>query len=57
MVIYENIKLIESTIKVYGDMQVIKRPFYSMIPCKSYTVPYKLRQRYKSFFPSKNTES
>ena len=39
MVIYENIKLIESTIEVYGNMQVIKRPYYSMIPCKSCSVP------------------
>ena len=39
MVIYENIKVIESTIEVYGNMQVIKRPYYTMIPCKSYTVP------------------
>ena len=39
MVIYENIKVIESIIEVYGYMQVIKKPYYSMIPCKSYTVP------------------
>ena len=39
MVIYENIKVLESTIEVYGNMQVIRRPFYSMIRCKSYTVP------------------
>ena len=39
MMIYENIKVIESTIEVYGNMQVIKRPYYSMIPCESYTVP------------------
>ena len=38
MVIYENIKVIESAIEVYGNMQVIKRPYCSMIPCKSYTV-------------------
>ena len=39
MVIYEIIKAIESTIEVYDNMQVIKRPYYSMILCKSYTVP------------------
>ena len=39
MVVYENIKVIESSIEVYGNMQVIRRPYYSMIPCKSYTVP------------------
>ena len=39
MVIYENMKVIESSIEVYGNMQGIKRPFYSMITCKSYTVP------------------
>ena len=39
MVINENIKAIESTIEVYGNMQVINRPYYSKIPCKSYTVP------------------
>ena len=39
MVIDENIKGIESTREVYGNMQVIKRPSYSIIPCKSYTVP------------------
>ena len=39
MVIYENIKVIESTTEVYGNMQVMKRPYYSVIPCKSYTVP------------------
>ena len=39
MVIYKNIKVIESSIEVYGNMQVIERPNYSMIPCKSYTVP------------------
>ena len=39
MVIYENNKVIESTIEVYGNMQVIKRPYFSMIPCKSHTVP------------------
>ena len=38
MVIYENIRVIESTIEVYGNMQVIKIPYYSMIKCKSYTV-------------------
>ena len=27
MVIYENIKVIESTIEVSGNMQVIKRPY------------------------------
>ena len=37
--VYENMKVIESSIEVYGNMQVIKRPYYSMIPCKSYTVP------------------
>ena len=31
-------EVIESTIEVYGNMQVIKRPYYSVIPCKSYTV-------------------
>ena len=31
MVIYENIKLIESTIEVYGNTQVIKRPWYDSI--------------------------
>ena len=35
MVIYENHKVIESTIEVYGNMKVIKRPIYSMISCKS----------------------
>ena len=39
MMVYENIKVIESTIEVYGNIQVIKRPYYSMIPYKSYTVP------------------
>ena len=39
MVIYENINFIESAIEVYGNMQVIKRPYYSMIPFKSYTLP------------------
>ena len=39
VVIYENIKVIESAIEVYGNMQVIKKPYYSMNPCKSYTVP------------------
>ena len=39
MVIYENIKVIESSIEVYGNMQVIKRPYCSMSPSKSYTVP------------------
>ena len=32
-------KFLESSIEVYGNMQVIKRPYYSMIPWKSYTVP------------------
>ena len=36
---YENITVIENTIEVYGNMQVIKRPYNSMIPCNSYTVP------------------
>ena len=40
MVIYKNIKVIERTIEVYGNMQVIKRPYSSMIARKSYTVPY-----------------
>ena len=39
MVIYESIKVIESYIEVSGNMQVIKRPEYSVIPCKSYIVP------------------
>ena len=39
MVVYENMKVIESSIEVYGNMQVIKKPYYSMILCKSYTVP------------------
>ena len=39
MVIYENIQVTEITIEIYGNMRVIKRPYYSMIPCKSYTVP------------------
>ena len=39
MVIYENIKVIESTIEIYGNMQVIRRPYYSMIPCKSHILP------------------
>ena len=39
MVIYENMKVIECSIEVYGNMQVIKSPYYSMIPWKSYTVP------------------
>ena len=39
MVIYENIKVIESTIEVYGSIQVIKRPHYSMTLCKSYSLP------------------
>ena len=39
MVIYENFKIIESGIKGYVNMQVIKRPYYSIIPCKSCTVP------------------
>ena len=39
MVMYENIEVIESTIEVYGNMQVIKRPYYSMILYKSYAVP------------------
>ena len=38
-VIYGNIKVKESSIEVYGNMQVMKRPYYCMIPCKSYTVP------------------
>ena len=38
-VIYENTKVMESTIKVDGNMQVIKRQYYSEIPCKSYTAP------------------
>ena len=37
--IYENIKVIESTTEVYGNMQVKKRPYYSMILYKSYAVP------------------
>ena len=40
MVIYENIQVIESAIEVYGNMRVIERPYYCMILCKSYTVPY-----------------
>ena len=36
--VYENIKVIENTMEVYSNMQVIKRPYYSKIPCKSYTV-------------------
>ena len=39
MVIYENIKVIESAIESYGNIQVMKRPYYSIIPWKSYTVP------------------
>ena len=39
MVVYENMKVIESSIEVYGNMQVLKSPYYSMIPCKLYTVP------------------
>ena len=39
MVIYQNVKVIESTIAVYDNMQIIKRPYYAMIPCKLYTVP------------------
>ena len=39
MVIYEYIKGIKSTVEVYGNMQVIKRAYYNMIPWKSYTVP------------------
>ena len=39
MVIYENIKVIEITIEVYGNMKVIKWIYYSIIPCKSHTVP------------------
>ena len=39
MVMYENIEVIESTIKIYGKMQVIKRSYCSMNPCNSYTVP------------------
>ena len=35
MVIYENIKIIESTIEVYGNMQVIKRRSHVMVACKS----------------------
>ena len=35
---HDNMKVIESATEVYGNMQVIKRPYYSMIPCKSYTV-------------------
>ena len=38
MVVHENVKVIESSIEVYGNIQVIIRPYYSMIPCKSYTV-------------------
>ena len=40
MVIHENIKVIKSTIEVYGNLQVMKRPYYSMIHCKSYTAPW-----------------
>ena len=39
IVIYGNIKVKESSIEVSGNMQVMKRPYYSIIPCKSYTVP------------------
>ena len=39
MVINENIKVIESNIEVYGYVKLIKRPYYSMISCKSYSVP------------------
>ena len=39
MVIYENMKVIESSIEVYDNMLVIKKPYYNMILCKSYTVP------------------
>ena len=39
MGIYENLTVAESIIEVYGNMQVIKRPYYSMIRCKSYTIP------------------
>ena len=38
MVIYENIRVIERAIDVYGNMQVMQRPYYCMIPCKSYAV-------------------
>ena len=31
MVIYENIKVIESTIKVYGNMPVIERPYCTVV--------------------------
>ena len=31
MVMYENIKIIESTIELYGNMQVIKRPYYTVV--------------------------
>ena len=38
--IYENLKVIGSSIEIYGNMVVIKRPYYSSIPWKSYTEPY-----------------
>ena len=39
MVIYGNIKVKESATEVYGDMKVIKRPYFRLVPWKSYTVP------------------
>ena len=39
MVIYENNKVIESAVEVYGNKQVVKRPYCSMIQCDTYTVP------------------
>ena len=39
MVLRETIEVIESAIEVYGNMQVVKRPSCSMIPCMSYTAP------------------
>ena len=37
MVIYENIKVIESTIEVYGNMHAIKRLYYTVVSEKKGT--------------------
>ena len=40
MVIYENMKVIASSIEEYGNMQLIKKQRCSTIPCKSQTGSY-----------------
>ena len=47
MVIYGNIKLIESAIEVYGNMQVIRRPYYVWFHA-SYTLFHSMAIAWKS---------